>query len=213
MSRKVLYGKDGYLAIYKSGNQTITNSTRPVLIDWKKNINDIIKMSTAVKGTTLDFTNIIDNSRQQFDTTNSIEPLPDTELKTLEENTVLTYGRENSILVKSFWSIISRISWYERDERQLTTRDLTRVFSSREMEFLLDIINRIFIPELKASLGGVCLHYIDEEKQNNILTHIIMKGQLFYTNIIEFPEVSLYLCDQYYPVYDWLRSCFALTIE
>ena len=73
--------------------------------------------------------------------------------------------------------------------------------------FVMHKINSTFIPIMKnilletAVMGSINIRDI-----NNFITHIIFKGKIFYMAILNEPELSMYLCTQFYPIYDWLMG-------
>jgi hypothetical protein len=108
---------------------------------------------------------------------------------------------------ETFWSMISRVKLYDTDEIRITKSSLFNKFTKHEMEFLIKQIDNVYIPILKNKLIDVpLLQSVDIINHNNILSHIICKGQLFYEGILGMPEVSLYLYNKFYPVYDWLSN-------
>jgi hypothetical protein len=119
----------------------------------------------------------------------------------VQESCNVSLGNMNII---SFWQTIELINWYDKDEKLLGKFSITNKFNRITRMRLFDMLNNIILPILKEKLS-LLLESIDIENHNNILTHIVMKGQVFYDFIISNPVVCFYLIDQFYPVYDWLR--------
>jgi predicted phosphoadenosine phosphosulfate sulfurtransferase len=71
--------------------------------------------------------------------------------------------------------------------------------------FVQTKLDSIFIPILKKKLSDTAVfNGIEENNINNFITHITFKGKVFYNAIINNPDLSLYLCTQFYPIYDWI---------
>jgi hypothetical protein len=104
----------------------------------------------------------------------------------------------------SFWQTIEVINWYDKDEKILGKFSISNKFNRITRTHLFDMLNNIILPILKKKLS-LLLALVDIENHNNILTHIVMKGQAFHDFIILNPDVSFYLVDQFYPAYDWLH--------
>lgn len=160
------------------------SKARAVAVDWEKTIDKIIKLSELNKDS--HETNISKYVKLKKDTKVEITP------------------EDIKIAVKRFWGLTSKCLWYDKDEILLKKENLNRFFTRDDMNFILNIMTHELIPKLKERLT-VLLQYIDVSKHNNILAHIIMKGRVFYDNVMETPSISLYLIDRYYDVYDWLQ--------
>jgi hypothetical protein len=105
----------------------------------------------------------------------------------------------------NFWHLIRRINCYDKSDGRMTKNNI--VLSHNECLDVITIIDLKYIPKLKECLVDVpIMDGIDISDYNNLLTHIIAKGEDFYNGIIANPMVSLYLCDQFYPVYTWLKQ-------
>jgi len=104
-----------------------------------------------------------------------------------------------------FWNVINRIRYYDKDESFMNKNSIT--LSDNKKLFVRHKINSTFIPIMKnilletAVMGSINIRDI-----NNFITHIIFKGKIFYTAILNEPELSMYLCTQFYPIYDWLMG-------
>lgn len=179
------------------------NATRNIAINWEPNILTIVEMSTTSKEVTLNISNSLINKPIKKNNPEYINLENDLKVEDNKGETTI----EDNLLRTAFWTMISRINCVDRDEGLLYKNDILRKFSMREVIFLLEQINNIYIPILKAKLNNVpLLQTIGDENYNNILTHIIVKGKIFYEGIINNPEVSLYLCNQFYPIHDWLSN-------
>lgn len=105
-----------------------------------------------------------------------------------------------------FWNLVKKLNCYDRDEYTMNSHSID-IYSTGERTFLLEKINSIFIPLLTVKLKDTpVLDGINSIDYNNFMTHIIFKGAKFYMAIILNPDISLYLCDQFYPIHDWLNS-------
>jgi hypothetical protein len=194
-----------------------TQTNRTVAIDWKKSIVNIINMSTLPKGNNL---RIID--RIVYSNRVNRRPVIKTDEKTNElvQDDILIENysdfddddydddddedTENADTV--FWNMINRINWYDTDEVSLNRQHIKRTFNIDQIRFILRKMKNVYIPRLRIAVESAHLEDLVEENFNNVLAHIIMKGKQFYSGIILLPEVSLYLCDKFYPVYDWLHG-------
>jgi hypothetical protein len=180
-----------YIAKHYQYNDEFTHMTRTVAVDWQKSISNIIIMSTLPNGNNICIRDRIvgstrDNSRLVIKTDEKKNEL-------VPDDTV-------------FWNLISRINWYDTDERSLNKQHIKRAFNIDQMRSILIKMKNVYIPRLRIAVASANLEDLVEENFNNVLAHIIMKGKIFYNGIILLPEVSLYLCDKFYPVYDWLHG-------
>jgi hypothetical protein len=106
----------------------------------------------------------------------------------------------------SFWCIIDRFNWCDKDERKIQKKTLQRI-GNMDCAFVLNQIFGVYLYPLQKALSETCIFdSMPEIEHNNIMVHIIMKGKTFYEGIIENPIISLYLCENYYPAYDWLTE-------
>lgn len=160
------------------------SKTRSVAVDWEKTIDKIVKLSELSK------------DHHETNISKYVKLKKDTEVEITSEDI--------EIAVKRFWDLTSKCLWYDKDEILLKKENLNRFFTRDDMNFILNIMINELIPRLKERLT-ILLQYIDPSKHNNILSHIIMKGHIFYNSVMETPSISLYLIDQYYDVYDWLQ--------
>jgi hypothetical protein len=104
-----------------------------------------------------------------------------------------------------FWHIIAKIISYDRDEGIMTRNSIRLTIA--ECTNILAAINFKYIPELKEKLRDVpIMDGIEANDYNNLLTHIIARGKSFYIGIMNNPIVSLYICEQFYPVHTWLTQ-------
>jgi hypothetical protein len=181
-------------------------TTRDVAIDWEKSISNIISMSTLPKCNDLCIIDRIVGSNRvkripiiQTDEKKNEQVQDDT----LVENFSNDEDTKNDITI--FWNMVSKINWCDTDERSLNIQHIKRAFNINEIRFILRKMENYYMPRLRAAVESVHLADLVDENFNNVLAHIIMKGKIFYNGIIRLPEVSLYLCDKFYPVYDWLH--------
>jgi len=102
-----------------------------------------------------------------------------------------------------FWALMRRVRCCDKDEGRMTKSSIS--LSPDDCRTVLYMINEKFLPALDTALTDIpIMDGIDISEYNDLLTHIIAKGSTFYDGIIANPIVSLYLCDQFYPVYTWL---------
>lgn len=169
-------------------NSKYQPETRFVNIDWKNAITPIISASTSDKC-------INTNTEWHRDEKNK-----DVKLDNEEKLNAIELIDESD-----FWALISRIRCCDKDEGGMTKNNIR--LNNDECRDVLLMINGKYIPELKTVLTNIpILDGIDASDYNNLLTHIIAKGRAFYNGIMENPVVSLYLCDQFYPVYTWINQ-------
>jgi len=174
---------------YTSGKSyTPTNSvyqtTRPVKIDWKKCHVKILKLSKK--------------KSKEYNLHEHVNYTSFEEKKEIENS-------DEKDIYRNFWWVVDKIQWCDVDEKKLTPDNITNRYTKNECVYLYETMNTKLIPQLKAVLSNTALFdNLDTKSSINIMAHIIMKGEAFYNGIIENPDVSLYLIDQFYPVYDWI---------
>ena len=106
---------------------------------------------------------------------------------------------------QEFWNIISKVQCLDKDEGNMTRGNIRSVLPHRDM--VLRLLRDKFIPKLREVLSSTPLSDgIDVDEYDNLLTHIVFKGKVFYDAIVVDPIFSLYLCNQYYPIYTWLTN-------
>ena len=106
---------------------------------------------------------------------------------------------------ETLWNDIASIRCYDRDEGIMTINNIR--LSREKCTIIVNVLNDIHLPLLRNCLRNVpVMDGIDESNYNDLLTHVICKGRDFYSGIIRNPEIVLYLCDQYYPIYTWLNQ-------
>ena len=104
-----------------------------------------------------------------------------------------------------FWALMRRVRCCDKDEGRMTKSSIS--LSPDDCRTVLYMINGKFLPALKMALTDIpIMDGINVSEYNDLLTHIIAKGSAFYDGMIANPIVSLYLCDQFYPVYTWLSQ-------
>ena len=180
-----LYSKSQrYLSSEGCGyNDKFQAETRNVKIDWKKSLSRIMSASWS---NDFNINVIYKNDNEENKNTNN-----DNSFETINED--------------DFWKLIDRIRCCDRDEGIMSKNSIK--LPTLECRNVLSMIDTKYIPELNAAMSDVpILDGVDISEINNLLTHIICKGKIFYNGIIENPTVSLYLCDQFYPVYTWINE-------
>lgn len=104
-----------------------------------------------------------------------------------------------------FWELMGRVRCCDKDEGRMTKSSIS--LSPDDCRTVLYMINGKFLPALKTAFTDIpIMDGINVSEYNDLLTHIIAKGSAFYDGMIANPIVSLYLCDQFYPVYTWLSQ-------
>lgn len=104
-----------------------------------------------------------------------------------------------------FWALMRRVRCCDKDEGRMTKSSIS--LSPDDCRTVLYMINGKFLPALNTALTDIpIMDGINDSEYNDLLTHIIAKGSAFYDGMIANPIVSLYLCDQFYPVYTWLSQ-------
>ena len=206
-----------YISAYCPYEKKTINATRPTAIYWPTNFDKIIELSTMDKGICINLAkhiqaNPILATKKKLKNAWLAEGKKLSSLPNDSEETVIPIKTTSTIVrlesIEHFWTIIGRVRWYDKDERRLTKNDLQRCITKTDIRYILTHMDNVLIPALtRAVSDGPLLQTIDQENHNNILAHIIIKGLEFYNGIMNNPDVSLYLYDQFYPVYDWLQSC------
>lgn len=208
-SKSAYNNKSRYMAEYCEYNRTTRKATRPVVIDWKKSISNIISLSQLEKGINIDIQSAVKMSKKKKSTRkkSKSDNKSNIEITKVYINDDESESEDHNMRILSFWDMLSGIRWFDKDERRMISNDLIQNVNMDQLRYIFEQIDETFIPELRTALNDVpLLQAIDDENHNNILTHIILKGKQFYEGIIQNPEVSLYLIPQYYPAYDWAMS-------
>lgn len=211
--------ENNYISTKCPYSRTITNSIRPVCINWNKYGERIVNFSKQHSS----------NNELNIPTMNSSEQKKSAEISVInleregdnvsdissnddnvsdissddEEIEILTTQDHQVREVELFWSTISRFRYCDRDEGYVSKNHIR--LNRDEKIFIKRMLDFRFIPQMKTILDETPIHDgIDASEYNNLITHIIFKGKLFYEGIIQNPIVSLYLCNQYYPIYSWI---------
>lgn len=105
----------------------------------------------------------------------------------------------------NFWRLISKTVCLNRDEGHMTKKNIK--LTPNEQSYVLDMINRKYLPELTAALNDISTSLEDNELEyKNFLTHIIFKGREFYDMALQIHDIVLYMKYIYYPIYTWLSN-------
>lgn len=105
----------------------------------------------------------------------------------------------------NFWRLISKTVCLNRDEGHMTKKNIK--LTPNEQSYVLDMINRKYLPELTAALNDISTSLEDNELEyKNFLTHIIFKGREFYDMALQIHDIVLYMNEIYYPIYTWLSN-------
>jgi hypothetical protein len=225
------YNTNLYIAKQCSYTGVLT-SCRTTAIDWDKSISNIISMSTLPKGNNLRIIDriVVSNQFKRRPVIKTGEQKNELIRNNEQKNELIRNNEQKNEQVQDdiqvenfsdvdeddddgtenadtvFWDIINRINWYDTDERSLNRQHIKRAFNIDQMRFILSKMENVYMPRLRIAVESAHLEDLVEENFDNVLAHIIMKGKIFYNGIILLPEVSLYLCDKFYPVYDWLHG-------
>jgi hypothetical protein len=175
----------------------IINTTRPVGINWELNIESIIELSEIELQYLISpetKINIIDRIiYEKKESSQSCDEIIE------NESTCYEFIENNA----KFWNLIEKINWFDIDIRYLDKSSITNIFNFDERLYLKYMINTVYIPEMHNNTNS--LELFDKNDYNNVISHIIMKGLVFYNHIKRNPSVIVCLIGQYYPVYDWLN--------
>jgi hypothetical protein len=183
---------------------------------------NICKLHNVIKSTRntpdIDWCKLIHNKYNKTDSHNAI-PTIDTVsitptinpvsitpiLNTFESKSEIYNDNYTQLDIDLFWKKIKKIKCIDKDEGRMTYRNVKlNTFSKDHIIKLLDIK---FLKELENAIKDIPIPFTKGQPEyNNFLTHIIAKGKPFYEGIKMNPVVCLYLCDNYYPIYTWLKK-------
>jgi hypothetical protein len=204
------YKNASYLSLYHGIN--ITDSDRGLpKINWKllyKNVGCFTNVSELLKKGFPDSDTVHSNAiclRSTHKNTSVSDFRYESECNNIDElkndsspmNTPIKQQDENL-----FWEIISGIRCLDKDEGTMTNRSIK--LSPIMKKHVIKMLIRKYFDELSHAITDVALPFDDEKNRHNFMTHIITKGKVFYDGILNVPSVCLYLCDNYYPIYDWI---------
>jgi hypothetical protein len=106
-----------------------------------------------------------------------------------------------------FYRLIDKLSWCDRDEGARSVRTVSRALTKPERRYVIHYMTEIYIPQLFNALSGItAFDELTHIQRMNMFAHIIGKGKLFNNGIQQNPDVSIYLIDQFYDLYTFLRS-------
>jgi hypothetical protein len=174
-----------YLTTTCKYSNTITHASRPVLIDWEK-------LAVCIEDLSL--------RRETGNFQRYIQTDPVAKTKNIIKKKEMDM----------FWRIVGRYRCCDRDEGHMSA---IHVPVAPESRYVLRVMRTTLIPNLRKELDktAICDGLDDELSYINLMSHIIAKGQAFYNGIMQNPGVSLYLCDQYYPIYTWIQRSILLS--
>ena len=173
----------------RSYNRQYKKSTRFVNICWRSAYKDIEKISIG--------------QQTGFDEVKWYRDAKNNDIKTHVDDikTPVFETIDDSV----FCALMRRVRCCDKDEGRMTKSSIS--LSPDDCRTVLYMINGKFLPALKTALTDIpIMDGINVSEYNDLLTHIIAKGSAFYDGMIANPIVSLYLCDQFYPVYTWLSQ-------
>jgi hypothetical protein len=190
---------------------------RKTNIDWKilepfiyeASINKNVILKNIMNKATLEYNEIKIIPKTRLRNRN-LENSRDVLQRTPNRTTVAptpTFGilRESQNPRTQFWNNINSIRCMDKDEGRMTKRSM--YIHPSKIESVIYMVNTVFIPELDVILCDILpKHSLSPSEYKNILAHIIFKKKRFFNGIKTCPQVSLYLLEQYYPIYQWLCS-------
>ena len=106
--------------------------------------------------------------------------------------------------IEKFWTIMRKIRCIDKDEGRMTASRVSMSAADKNLVILL--MDNRFIPMLRRSLDEVPFETLSEQDQKNFFSHVIAKGEVFFNGILENPIISLYLLNNFYPIYTWLSA-------
>ena len=181
--------KSMYFENSDTGYRQVRNSVpRIVTIDWVKSIKYITRVGIDAGKPILDMDSIHKVEKKNID-----------EIQQDEPQEIIPAMSD-----QQFWLAIGKIRCCDKDEGRMNIGHIRiNIETCRQV---LSMINETYIPALKIALTDVpIMDGVSIDDYDNFLTHIIAKGMMFYNGIIENPVVSLYICDQFYPIHTWLN--------
>lgn len=154
-------------------------TSRTVSIDWEKYGSKIASLSDK---------SVIPDLKTFKKTKNSLKNTDNTQNKELD----------------LFWKMVYKTRCVDKDEGYMCQSSFP--LNKEESSFSKYILNNKMFTHLKEVLDTTAIREVitTDNEYNDIMTHIIFKGQSFYNGIIADPTIALYLCDQYYPIYTWI---------
>ena len=175
------------------GESRIINTRTDIPIDWEKTGPKLEKMSVKGHITTIKPGIVYNDAKVK----------PEKYIKKKNEKKVSTLYQLADLT--DFWRAVGLVRCLDKDEGAMTKANVRPLYSRRAI--ILNLLDTTFIPKLKEVLESTPLSDgIDKHEYNNLLTHIVFKGKMFYEAILIDPVISLYLCSQYYPIYDWITK-------
>ena len=185
---------------------SIGNLTPPLIYyNTSYQINDETKSDQSITETKSDQSITETESDQSNDETESDQSNDETKLNIKIQSDMKLYieNNEESRDLIYFWNIMLELNCVDSDDGHMSI--LSVRLTKNQCAHALKHLDNLFIPYLKTYLDELnILTLMGSDNYNEFLTHIIAKGKNFYNYIIENPECSLYMCDQYYPIYEWL---------
>ena len=182
---------------------TETKSDQSITETESDQSNDETESDQSNDETESDQSNDETKSDQSNDETKSDQSNDETKLNIQSDMKLYIENNEESRDLIYFWNIMSELNCVDSDDGHMSIRSVR--LTKKQCAHSLKHLDNLFIPYLKTYLDELnILTLIGADNYKNFLTHIIAKGKNFYNYIIENPECSLYMCDQYYPIYEWL---------
>jgi hypothetical protein len=105
---------------------------------------------------------------------------------------------------KRFWEMVGSVGTCDKDDAFM---DISHIdLTCENARFVLFMVNMHYLPLLKNTVDTTALEgSTDPINYDDILTHIITKGRVFYKAVLLEPSIGFYLCDNYYPIHSWLK--------
>ena len=116
-----------------------------------------------------------------------------------EDNTILYDSA-----VKDFWNIVKKIRISEPDDIIITINNLN--IAQRDISLVMSMVDNLSKELSMIFKINNITPLIPSDQYDNLITHIIFKGYNFYSEVLNNPDICLYLIDNHYPIKDWLAT-------
>ncbi len=188
-------------------------TTRFTNIDWR-NYKDIIKL---VDMESWEFPDNIIMTRDKYETKKQHDDNEKAKKGKAHKNKVKKTVKTNPTRIveqysepTDIWQLVSKVRYYDKDEYKMNQNGLSRKLSARDCTYIINQLDTSYFDDLRSTLDDTAIFTsLDESDHKDIMTHIVMKGKSFYLGITECPDIAVYLCDQFYPVFGWLENIAA----
>lgn len=134
-------------------------------------------------------------------------PIPNSETDHTDSESESEVKSNNEHLTETqFWNLITRYSIFDRDERNMTSRNIRYTYD--EATRLLYYLDTYIIPTMINAMSNQPFDdaALTDEDKKNVITHIAMRGSDYFNNMCNNPSVVLYMCTITYPIYTWIKN-------